>query len=199
MGVIIPSDEYQAVYRWSMTGDNEEMVTTLGLRIDFVGSTQERVDELYGQATAGGSLAGPDTLLSGWTFVGVTMYWQNPLEGIVVAEHIEPIVGGAGADVSLPNNCAFLVKKRTALAGPKNRGRFYLPPYHLSEGEVTRNGTLSSTLYADVQGRLNGWYANITANQCTPVVQHSDGSGSIPITSFVLQTRIATQRRRMRN
>lgn len=198
MGVVIPSNEYQAIYRWSMTGDPEEMVTTCGFRIDFVGSQQERCDELYGQAVAAGSIAGGG-LLSGWTFVGVTLYWMDPIDGIHVYEHVEPVDGGAGADVSLPNNCAVLVKKSTGLAGPKNRGRFYLPPYQCQEGEVSRAGVHSNTQFNAIQAELNGWHGNMTLNDCTPVVQHSDGSPSIPITSFDLSTRIATMRKRMRS
>lgn len=198
MGVEIPAGEFQAVYRWSMTGDPGEMVTTLGLRITFPGTDQERVDELYDQAQFAGSLTGGDTLLSGWTFVGVTLYHQTDFLGLTVTEKVLPIVGGAGTDVALPNNCSFLIKKNSGLAGKKNRGRMYVPPYHLSEGEVSRAGVISSTLYGEFQGRVNGWFANLTANECLPVIQHGDGSPSTLVTSFDLGTQIATQRRRMR-
>jgi hypothetical protein len=74
----------------------------------------------------------------------------------------------------------------------------YLPPFGVNEGSLSPNGVFIAD-YSTIAGRVSGWYANMLANACTPVILHSDGGTPTPLTSLTLATQVATQRRRMRS
>jgi hypothetical protein len=199
MAVEIPIGFYQAVYRWSLEGDPEEQVTTMGFDIGFVGTLEEIAEELYGQATFSGSITEQAAIVPPWTFVGVTLYWRNPAGNLQVAVHNEPVSSAGGTPATPPNNCAVLVQKRTALAGVRHRGRMFLPPFGISETQINGNGMITTSEYNAIASRVSGWLLNMVGNDCNPVLLHSDGGTPSPITSLTLATQIATQRRRMRN
>lgn len=198
MGVVIPPGYAQAVYRWSLAGDPEEMVTTMGFDMPDLGTLEEHATELYGQAVASGSITPLAAMNQGWTFVGVTLYWRNQASNLQVAVHNEPITQTVGGLATPPNNCALLLQKRTALAGVRFRGRNYLPIFGIGEADVGVTGVILAATYNTIQGRVAGWYANMLANSYTPVLLHSGAETPSPITSLTLATQIATQRRRMR-
>ena len=73
MGVSIPVGQAQVVLRWSLSGDPEEMVSTIG--IDPDGETDPAViaSEMYSAAVATGSLTPASAMNAFWTFVGVSV------------------------------------------------------------------------------------------------------------------------------
>ena len=198
MGVVIPEGFYNAVFRWSLTGDPEEMVTTLGGDSTSADTPAQLAEILYDATVATGSIADPAGMLANWTFVGVTVYLQSP-GGLVVGIHNDPVSSASGNSSSPPTNCAVLVQKRTDLAGQRFRGRMFLPPAVLLEGGVNQHGVLESTEYSAVDAKVQEWIDLIEAGPYEPMLLHSDGGTPTPITSFILDTQIATQRRRMRN
>lgn len=199
MGVIIPMAEYQANLRWSLEGDPEEMICTLGL--DYTGVLsplpQDVAELVYDAAALEGSIAAADAMIQPWTFVGVTVYLQTA-EGIAVGIHNEPRTYSAGSPTALPQNCAALVKKVTGLSGRKNTGRWYMPSGYLNEASVSSSGVIAGGDYASIQGRIDDFLTNLGTADLVPTVLHSDGSPSTPIIDMVLDTQIATQRRRLR-
>lgn len=114
--------------------------------------------------------------------------------------------GNSSAE-KLPQNCALLIRKGTARAGRTGRGRMYLPGV-LDEGQVSQVGILSPTQATACQGRVDTFLANLAdgflgANPLTPMVLlHNDGvpGGTTPdpVISLTIDTKIATQRRRLR-
>jgi hypothetical protein len=134
----------------------------------------------------------------GWTFVGVTAYLQDD-PGQVIGEFNQPITATAGGLLTLPTNCSYLVHKVTAESGRSGKGRMYLPAYVLGEGDVGVNGIIESS-YSTVQARLDEFYDNLTTGESLEVkLFHTTPRASTPVTSFLLDAQIATQRRRMRN
>jgi len=113
--------------------------------------------------------------------------------------------GGAGG-TPLPPNCAFLVRKRTSLSGRRGRGRMYLPG--VPEGLVDPAGNITGSAVTDLQNGLDNWWDELTGvppgtSAYPPVVLHrSEGAGvepaPTPILSFQAESKIATQRRRLR-
>jgi hypothetical protein len=97
----------------------------------------------------------------------------------------------------LPQNCATLIRKTTALAGRRGRGRFYLPPITMDEFATSKAGVIASSSLAAMQLAANAWF-----DHGEPfVILHDSLPSSLaptPITSFVVDGRIATQRRRLR-
>jgi len=112
--------------------------------------------------------------------------------------------GGAPADM-VPNNCAVLVQKRTAFAGKKNRGRFYMPgvstsrvnsaddPSQLTSGALTAYQGAVDGLFTDLQDSVDG-------DPIIPVILHPSPSTTVTaISALSVSSRLATQRGRMRD
>lgn len=199
MSVVVPFGEHQCALRWSLSGDPDEMICTLGMQSDGVTphSAQEAAEAVYNAAIAAGSIAGPGAMIAPWTFVGVTAY-QASLEGTVVYEMTLPVSFTAGSQLSLPQNCAALVRKKTLASGRRNVGRMFLPAGYLNETSVTPAGVIADADYASLGNRLGVFYGQLVLEDLHPVLFHSDGEPSTEISAFVLDRVIATQRRRLR-
>lgn len=203
MTLLIPPGYLHAVYEFSFTGDAEPMVTTCGHEIDTASG-------------ASGDLAPNDlfnlyanNLLTGQaadvTLVGVTVYVGQDGGLPLVFTSDEPAVAGSGGADSLPPNSAVLVRKRTDSAGRRGRGRMYLPG--VPRGQVFDTGLLNTTYVSNLQLEATAFHEALTAlpggRLYPPVVLHrSEGAGvepaPTPITHFIVEDRIATQRRRLR-
>ena len=115
---------------------------------------------------------------------------------------------GSGATEKLPQNCALLVRKRSALTGRQGRGRMYIPNV-LSDSVVNSVGVIqpsSVDAFQDVADLFLDALANPTepfAIASPMVLLHSTPkSGTLPepnsVTSLTIDSTISTQRRRLR-
>lgn len=195
MSLVIPPGYAQAVYRFTLTGDAEEMVVTLGVDMDeFAGDGAAAVDALALRFRTAYPAA---NILLGYTFVGVTLYVGQDGGPPTVFENVTPVVG-TNAGPALPPNCAFLVQKRSASAGRRNRGRMFMPAgVGVGEDSVPATGVMLEAQRIVLQTRVNAW-----TDPTDHVIFHDSetvGAGApVPITLFVLQARLATVRRRLR-
>jgi hypothetical protein len=118
----------------------------------------------------------------------------------------------------LPQNCAMLIKKKTAKAGRRNSGRMYIPSGYMAEADVSNNGSIATASLQAYQNWANGFLGNMTDPIAVPPAPatsfilsllHSEptddqgnvtGPAPIPtdITSLVVDSRIATMRTRLR-
>lgn len=203
MPLVIPPGYLHAVYVFDLTGDNEAMVTTCGHEIDSSSgaSGADSADDLFNSFGA--------NILPGLTdqlyLDHVTTYVGQDGAPPLIYESSQARVQGGATSVGLPQNNAYLVRKRTDLSGRRGRGRFYVPG--VVEGGVDHLGNLSGPLQTDRQTEWTAWYDDLTAlvagRLYPPVVLHrSEGIGEeplpTPITQFIVDGRIATQRRRLR-
>ncbi len=108
-----------------------------------------------------------------------------------------PVPGGNNAE-ALPPQCAMLVKKRTAFAGRKFRGRLYQPG--MSENDQA-SGKWAGQRYDDV---FNFWtqeltqiWATATGGELMYVVTNKTGFPTYQIVQGVQDTIVRTQRRRV--
>lgn len=101
-----------------------------------------------------------------------------------------------------PANGALLVRKRTALAGVKYRGRNYWPNIWIDESNVDQAGNMSGTDFNSLQvgfGVGSGWLGSAIATGILPYILHTDPAiNPDEILSYQLENKMATQRRRMR-
>lgn len=121
---------------------------------------------------------------------------------------------GAAAHNMLPQNCALLVDKLTALGGRRNRGRMYVPGI-LQEGHVDHIGGIDTNHYTELTTAVNTFFLYISEGieagtdplvepevDATPmVILHHDTVTPIaptPVTSLRVQQVISTQRKRLR-
>lgn len=155
-----------------------------------------------------------DTIRDAWrddvfNVSGAGALSQYTLTNCIVLYRVDAVtvlVGEAGgADVGtatgqpIPINGAFLIQKRTGVAGREHRGRMYLPPFSFDEAAIDAAGNIASTQYNALQTRINNWYVTLSTAELTPVLLHSSTSVvPTPITQLPVQQKLATQRRRMR-
>jgi hypothetical protein len=205
--VYIPPNYWLAKLRWSLIGDQEEMISTIGLTGNDPGPRD--VNEVAHAVLSAWEGAFPSNL---WLGVGYTLLGCDVIAGDVdgsgetgtYEEHHD----GAGAAQPLPQNCALLVKKKSTQSGRENSGRMFLPAGYINEGAVSPTGEIRTADYNLLQPLLNQFMANLTDSTTAvgqpitdfaPVILHQDSS-KLPtlIASLVLDRIIATQRQRMR-
>lgn len=203
MALIIPPGFLHAVYELRLSGDPELIVVTCGHEIDSGSgaSGAQSADDLF---LAFASNLMP-SMSNEYTLEAVTSYvGQDGGPPLVVGSSASAVVGGS-ADLVLPQNCAYLVRKRTDAAGRRGRGRMYIPG--VDESNVDERGNILPAHVAAWQTAFNNWLDDLTtavgARLYPPVVLHrSEGIGveppPTPVTSFVVESIIATQRRRLR-
>lgn len=107
--------------------------------------------------------------------------------------------GGDTGD-GVPANTSILVRKVTDLGGRAGRGRWYLPG--LRENRVDSGGNIDGSYVSDLGGAIDLFLEDLADALIVPVVLHgADSPLSVPtgITGMSVQSRAATQRRRMRH
>jgi hypothetical protein len=134
------------------------------------------------------------------TFDAVSVQRLTPLPKTVATFSTGAAVPGAELTAVLPRQVAGLVSLYSAFAGPRNRGRFYMP----YPAEIANDvGGVPTAAYQVLLGVvrdevvqtqvLNNTVGNSTL---TPVIVHRDGGVVTFITSGVSRSAWATQRRR---
>lgn len=198
MGVLIPPGFGNLTFVMTHVGDSEPMMTAIG------------VDP------AGTSLDGPGIAQSAYALWAAQWLTQQP--GNLVLEEVRYSVGqdgtdpltyvyqgtdnGNGGSAYLPQNCALLVKKQTALGGRRGRGRMYIP-YLLTENYVDPVGNIDPTYVGGLQDIADDFYDGLVSADLQPVLLHDPGGFGVeppptPILQLSVDNKIATQRRRLR-
>lgn len=202
MTLIIPPGFLQASYVFSLVGDAEPIVVTCGHEVDAAsGATlAQSADDLF-VSFAANILP---NMNSQYVLEYVATYGGNDGPTIVTISTEEPEAGSGSAAI-VPQNTAYLIRKRTDLAGRRGRGRMYLPS--VAEQNVDAVGTVAPSTVTALQASYDDWYDDLTSTGGSrfypPVVLHrSEGIGEepapTPIVTFQVQTKVATQRRRLR-
>lgn len=122
------------------------------------------------------------------------------------------LLNSGSTTAKLPQNCALLVDKLTALGGRRNRGRMYVPSV-LAEGDVSDTGNITNSALTLLQTSFNNFFefmqngSDLTQFQPalaeTPMqVLHRPGISVVgtptPVSSLRVQPVITTQRKRLR-
>jgi len=196
MPVVIPDDHGILRFHWLASGDFEEMIFTLG--VEREGSATAGAIALAGRTAWVGANA-MSTIFSEYTFVRTTCTLRVGGD-LTVGESLQNSVGTASSGNPLPSNCAFLVKKETGFSSRKLRGRFFMPPFNIGEGDVDHNGVIAGASVTAVQTRLTAFLTALLADSSVEraVVLHGDATDPTTVAGLVLQPKIATQRNRMR-
>lgn len=188
---------YTCAMHWTNSGDAEPMISTFGVKDNSPGRTPDTVANLIATAIDNGDITAGEIMCVGWTYTGFTLT-QTLAAGDLVVER-PATVDGDNAVSGLPSNCALLIKKLTASGGRRNRGRFYFPAAYLPEATVSSNGDLDNTLVANYQARFDNFLTELSGADLPMVVWHELAplTGTV-VTTLTVQSKIATQRRRMR-
>lgn len=196
MPVNIPPGFGLAQLRFIAAGLTRESLTTFGYE---VGDPSPAVNaQIISEAfTQSGRPFIGTQIQEGWSFLGVRVTEMKEL-GPATGEFSDLIDGVAIAG-AMPPNCAVLIRKTTTLGGRRNRGRMFVPPVFPGETQISPTGIIADPQLDQLQ---TWWSAALTALQVAgvpPVILHSEPPFTpSPITAWVVQDRIATQRRRLR-
>lgn len=193
--MIIPAGYAQANFRFTGVAVPEGAEITMGLNVGTFGSTpaaaaQECIDAWQ--------TADMDAMQVVTCTLSSVLVKFGPAETGPSAEVGTNTPGTNPAD-GLPPNTAYLIQKQTALGGRAGRGRFFIPA--IPENNVAETGLLVPTALANLTTRVNNFYAALVASDIEPVVLHGPTSPLVlptPVTAFVTQAKVATQRRRLR-
>lgn len=202
MPLIIPPGFAQAVWSMTVTGDAEPMVTTCGLDVSAAaGEFQDCADKAQTMFQNGfGQMISNQV-----TMTHCTLYVGQDGGPPAIFDSTNGGSVGDIANTPLPNNCAWLVRKRTDMAGRRGRGRFYIPG--VAENFVDPAGVINNAEVAamtDVAELFRSTMESAVGGPSMPLVvlHRSEGIGVEPpptlIAQLVCETKIATQRRRMR-
>ncbi len=198
MGIRVPAGFAEIIYRFTIAGDAEEMLTSWGigneLNQNWTADHASQLADVYGTTMR--------TRQSGdCVFRGVYLRAGPDNEGPqFTADRNLP---GTGTGVSLPPNNAALLQKRSNVGGRRNRGRNYIPGVPVAD--VNQAGVWGTGKQAVWQTAASNWLAETAARAFVSevVIFHTTAAGvpGLPPTvveSITVPTKIATQRRRMR-
>lgn len=211
MATPIPPGHWLAKLRWRLTGDPDEVVSTIALRGSEPG--ERPPDEVaHAVFNAWEGAWPPDVLSNAWQLVGCDVIVGGDDEGHDVGTWNETIPGTMTQGPP-PQNCAMLVKKKTARSGRRNSGRMFLPAGYMAEEDVSPTGAHATPALGSYNSRANTFFDSLM-DVSQPVGQpptsfivmllHSEppGGGAAPVptevTSLTVDPIIATQRQRLR-
>lgn len=134
-------------------------------------------------------------------YLSTTAYVGDVGGGSLVVQSTAEAAGGGRSGDGLTTNTAILVSKSTGLGGRKNKGRLFLPGCTANmQGSAN---LLDTTFQNSLQAGLDEYFDDLTTTASTgvvvPVILHADASSPTSVGSYVVQTRLATQRGRLRD
>lgn len=198
MGLHLPIGYMQLNFKIELLGKAAPYVFTMGAFNNPLvpGSPAEKVADLDVAVAMGNALFGANRFIGYYTYRGINATYMTETGPLPI--EVNSNVTGTKPGNALPSNCAILVRKRTGAGGKQNRGRFFLPPAWIGEDAVDPDGTIVGST-ADLVDHLDQLLSDMTDVGLPARLLHTDSEMTpTPITSLQLQTKIATQRRRLR-
>ncbi len=193
MPVNVPDGYGSLAYLWSLTGDSEVMATTIGVKWDAFNPSPQACASLKAQQFVDATPVG--TFSSAWTFKGCEL--RTGGAGVPGGVFVAPKAHTGTAVVqTLPQNCSFLLRKLSNLAGRRGRGRMYWPCFLGEESQVDNAGNIPEP----TRTNIDSYFDQALPGDDFYILHNTLPSVLAPtlITDFVLDGKIATQRRRLR-
>jgi len=186
--IFIPEGNAQATMVFSGPTDTGNAITTFGFSLGEEGT-------LTGLCNAIGASFIAELLPS-----LSNRYTLTKVEAISATESAEVVFNAEGDQAGMPPapNTCLLGRKGTSLRGRKHRGRNYWPGM-ITESMVDESGFISAGPLEGLQGAFDLWGASIDGLGYFGCILHNDEETEpTGITSYILDSKVATQRRRMR-
>jgi hypothetical protein len=210
MATVIPAGFANCSLGIRLAGDPEDMAITFGIGLTDPAAqpTQAQVQTLFTNLanTLDQDTPSHFSYVNGRMTVGPNIHAGGANPGTLY--EVPLAVPGTVTATTVPQNSALLVRKNTALAGRKGKGRLYLP--FVFEIGVNNIGQLDASNVAATNTYMAAFLAACNAAPFSGMVLlHNKivGPGAppvqvipdpTPVTSLVCQPVIATQRRRLR-
>lgn len=196
----IPAGFIEATFIFRCSGIDRDMTWSHGFdSLDFPTTDAGALATLiYNEYVGTGNPITAANMIDSYTFKGVHVVKQME-EGPMSGGHFADVTGTATTD-ALPPNCTALFTKTTASGGRRNRGRFFLPIYTPGEASVDAAGVIEPTLVTTLNTLYASFKTGLFAAGFTAMLFHQTAPFTpTPVTQWSCQSRIATQRRRLRS
>lgn len=195
---VIPEDN--AIVTWHMTqvGASGLIANTCGFGVPSSVNALDAVNHAaFAWATIIHNHLHPDLVFVSASMLirrdGLLEHWDSNVNGNTPG-------GRSGA--AAPSSVAMLVRKVSAFAGKRNRGRFYVDG--LSSGVIQGN-FLEPVYMGQMQTAFDDFGTALQDDEVTfnapiqPRILHNDPGAPTEISNFVVESRVATQRGRLRD
>lgn len=196
MPINLPLDHMNVTFHFATVGAAGDSVMTLGIdQSASSASDQEDLQAIWDNFTTTVMLRMPGAVTL-TNLTAISMGIGGPQSFEVPVAH-----NGALSGELMPANVAILVQKLTGFAGKKNRGRMFQPGVDKIASQAS-NGNLMVQSQLDVlQGKWDEFYTGLIVANLLPCILHQQGVADPPraVTQFVVQSRFATQRGRLRD
>lgn len=196
----IPAGFVEATFVFRCAGIDRDMTWSQGFDCaDFTTkSASDMAFDIYQEYVGASNPIVAANMIDSYTFKGVSVVKQME-EGPLVGGYFVDVAGTA-TTTALPPNCTALFTKVTALGGRRNRGRFFLPIYTPGELSVDAAGVINPATVSAVNTLYNNFRIGLEAANYALVLYHQTAPFTpTPVTVWSMQSRIATQRRRLRS
>lgn len=201
MALVIPQDHYQALVPIQHARLSRSAAITFGIRVEpGIEDPAAVADEIM--VVIGGSLV---QAFDSETLLGpVVLTFDQGAEGRGSISGALQSAGTRTAGDSAPPNVAVLVKKITSRVGRPGRGRFFLP-WCLGNETVNDVGQMDTSVNNALQDIVDEFLSDLQTdtNPKEMVILHDENvpGTTTPslVTALLVDTTVATQRRRLRS
>lgn len=200
----VPPGYDDVTWVFTCSGSTKEVTWSCGYKWNSSPPTPaETAEDIYTWSTdTGTSPFKASLMLQDWAFEGVSVS-RGTSTGPLVGQYFAHLQGTAG-QLSVPMNSAILMRKNSASGGRAYRGRAFLPPIWVGEAHIDVGGNIEGAYVASVQSYMDNLFERPSSETLGGkwFLYHTilDGVslGPTELTSWSVQSKIATQRRRLR-
>lgn len=196
MTIIIPDGYGQVTHHFELAGSAKSMSWSHGYKYDGGGDAPGNAEICQEAATGTTGPYHADHMLTGWTYLGTST--QENQDGVIALGTSPVAIAGTNMGAAAAPNISILLKKGTGIGGRKNQGRAFVPPCFPGENLISITGTIDSDTLVSMQGFYTAYVAGVIAGELTSVILHSEAGAPTVFTSLIVQSMVATQRRRLR-
>lgn len=130
--------------------------------------------------------------------------WEDNGIDVLINRGGSLLTGTGGADLSgtasrtsMPIGAAFVLRKRTGIAGRAYRGRCYLPAGFIAESAVDEAGNIDATVLGNYEANWNTFIGALGVADLNMVLVHTVAQTWIEVTGGDLAPKVHWLRRRM--
>lgn len=182
----IPDTFYEAAFEHQQDLGSRPAVITLGL---FYTGADVVTD--FSQISNDYAARMMPVMCNLWTFTEARIR-----DGIGNVVTLPKNVDGGKAQPGASPQCAFLLRKITALGGRKMHGRMYLPG--VNEQDIDAYGVVVGSKLTELTTQWNTFLGDMANSSFYWYLLHQGVTAPTPIDSYLWDTLSATQRRRLR-
>lgn len=191
---VIPVGHGEAVVTLTIPGDAGPALNIFGFAYDVATPAATVASDIAGVLSSTSGYRG--LLPSVVTLSSVLVRCRADAGDPLVAEETISLAGSLAGNTPPPQT-ALLIQKITGRAGRKNRGRMYIPAN--DESILNDAGVYGSTETAGFQTKADSFLAALdTAGYPMVLLHTSVADAPTDVVSLVVQSKVATQRRRLR-